>query len=109
MLYHFNSKATEGKAADYIAKYKKAYPDGPLNQFGASAYDCVYALVAAMNQAIDEGKEITADIAAEELCTILTEQFKKGFDFSGATGDNIKWNDGFVSKAAVAYAIKEAN
>ncbi len=110
MLSHFNSKATEGKAADYIAKYKEAYPNGPLNQFGASAYDCVYALVAAMNKAIDEGKEITADIAAADLCEILTEQFKAGFPFSGATGDNITWDaDGFVAKEAIAYVIKDAN
>ena len=110
MLSHFNSKATEGKAADYIAKYKAAYPNGPLNQFGASAYDCVYALVAAMNKAIDEGKDITADIAAAELCDILTEQFKKGFAFSGATGDNITWDaNGFVAKGAIAYEIKGAN
>ena len=110
MLSHFNSKATEGKAADYIAKYKAAYPNGPLNQFGASAYDCVYALVAAMNKAIDDGKEITADMAADELCTILVEQFKAGFDFSGATGDDIKWDeDGFVSKPAVMYVIKAAD
>ena len=110
MLSHFNSKATEGKAADYIKKYKEAYPDGPLNQFGASAYDCVYALAAAMNQAIDEGVEITADIAADALCEILTEQFKKGFDFSGATGEDISWDEnGFVEKGAVAYVIKEKN
>ena len=110
MLSHFNSKATEGKAADYIKKYKEAYPDGPLNQFGASAYDCVYALAAAMNKAIDEGVEITADIAAAELCEILTKQFNEGFDFSGATGDNISWDaNGFVEKGAVAYVIKEKN
>ena len=110
MLSHFNSKATDGKAADYIAKYKAAYPDGPLNQFGASAYDCVYALVAAMNKAIEEGKDISADIAAEELCTILTEQFNKGFGFSGATGQNISWDEnGFVAKGAIAYEIKAAN
>ena len=110
MLSHFNSKATEGKAADYIAKYKEAYPDGPLNQFGASAYDCVYALVAAMNQAIDAGEEITADIAAAELCEILVKQFKDGFPFSGATGEGIKWDEsGFVSKPAIMYSIKDAN
>ncbi len=110
MLSHFNSKATEGKAADYITKYKAAYPDGPLNQFGASAYDCVYAMVAAMNNAIDAGQEITADIAADALCDILTAQFSGDFSFSGATGDNITWDDnGFVTKAAVAYVIKAAN
>ena len=110
MLSHFNSKAESGKAADYIAKYKEAYPDGPLNQFGASAYDCVYALAAAMNQAIDSGVEITADIAAAELCKILTAEFEKGFDFSGATGEKIAWDkNGYVEKGAVAYVIKEAN
>ncbi len=110
MLSHFNSKATEGKAADYITKYKAAYPNGPLNQFGASAYDCVYALVAAMNNAIDAGKEITADTAAADLCAILTEQFNGNFTFSGATGNDITWDDnGFVSKAAIAYVIKAAN
>jgi branched-chain amino acid transport system substrate-binding protein len=110
MLSHFNSKAVTGAAADYIKKYTETYPDGPLNQFGASAYDCVYALVAAMNAAIDAGKEITADMAASDLCAILTEQFEGGFSFSGATGDNITWEkEGFVSKAAVAYEIKKAN
>ena len=115
MLSHFNSKATTGKAADYIAAYKAAFGDNaPLNQFGASAYDCIYALVAAMNAAIDAGKDINASMTAEELCTILTEQFNGTFTFSGATGENIKWNanatePGFVSKAAVAYVIKEAN
>jgi hypothetical protein len=63
-----------------------------------------------MNQAIDAGEDITADIAAAELCEILVKQFKDGFPFSGATGENIKWGeDGFVSKAAIAYVIKDAN
>ena len=110
MLSHFNSKATEGKAADYIKKYTEAYPDGPLNQFGASAYDCIYALVAAINNAIDGGAEINSEIAAADLCEILTKQFEEGFDFSGATGDNISWDkDGFVEKKAIAYVIKEHN
>ena len=111
MLSHFNSKATEGKAADYIKAYQAKYPNGPLNQFGASAYDCVYAIVAALNAAIDAGKEVSADVSAAEFCTILKEQFSSTtFNYSGATGDNIKWDaDGFVAKAAVAYVIKDAN
>ena len=44
MLSHFNSKATEGAAAEFIAKYTEKYGAETLNQFGASAYDCVYAL-----------------------------------------------------------------
>ena len=109
MLSHFNSKATTGKAADYISAYVAEYGESaPLNQFGAAAYDCVYAIATAINAAIDAGEEITAEIAAAELCAVLKAQFASAeFKFSGATGENITWDaDGFVSKAAVAYVIK---
>lgn len=111
MLSHFNSKATEGKAAEYIAKYEKAYPGEPLNQFGASAYDCVYAIYYAMKAAIDAGQEITVNISASDLCDILKAQFNGGFTYTnGATGDSIKWEDnGYVNKLAIQYVIKEAN
>ena len=111
MLSHFNSKATEGKAKEYIDKYTKAYPSAPLNQFGASAYDCVYAIYGAMKAAIDAGKEIPTNISASDLCDILKEQFNGGYTFTnGATGDSIKWEStGYVNKAAIQYVIKEAN
>ena len=111
MLSHFNSKATEGKAAEYIAKYQAAYPGEPLNQFGASAYDCVYAIFNAMKAAIDSGVEIPANISASDLCEILKAQFEGGFTFyGGATGDAIKWEKtGYVNKLAIQYVIKEAN
>ena len=111
MLSHFNSKATEGKAKEYIDKYKAAYPGAPLNQFGASAYDCVYAIYGAMKAAIDSGKEIPANISASDLCEILKEQFNGGYTYkNGATGDSIKWEStGYVNKAAIQYIIKEAN
>lgn len=111
MLSHFNSKAEEGKAAEYIAKYEKAYPGEPLNQFGASAYDCVYAIYNAMKAAIDAGEEITVNISASDLCEILKAQFNGGFTYTnGATGDSIKWEkSGYVNKAAIQYVIKEAN
>jgi len=110
MLSHFNSNATEGAAADFIKKYTEAYGADTLNQFGASAYDCVYALYNAMKEAKEAGKDINPNMSAEELCTILKEKFNGGFTFSGATGDNIKWQStGYVDKVAIAYVIKEAN
>lgn len=112
MLSHFNSNVTEGKAAEYIKNYKAKYPNEPLNQFGASAYDCVYALYYAMKTAIAEGAEITADITASELCEILKAQFNGDFVYTGSvTGTGtVKWaSTGFVEKDAVAYVIKEAN
>ena len=111
MLSHFNSKATEGKAAEYIAKYNANYPGEPLNQFGASAYDCVYAIYYAMKAAIDAGEEIPANISASDLCEILKAQFNGGFTYTnGATGDSISWEStGYVNKLAIQYVIKEAN
>ena len=48
MLSHFNSKAESGAAKTFIDKYVAKYGKDTLNQFGASAYDCVYALYGAM-------------------------------------------------------------
>ncbi len=110
MLSHFDSNAKEGASADFIQKYTKKYGTDTLNQFGASAYDCVYAIYNAMKAAIDGGKEIPVTISASDLCDILMEQFKGDFTFSGVTGTNITWEDnGYVSKEAVKYTLKEAN
>lgn len=108
MLSHFNSKATEGAAADFIAKYTEKYGTDTLNQFGASAYDCVYAIYNAMKEAIEEGTEIPVTISASDLCDILKAKFANGFTYSGVTGDNIKWQtNGYVDKGAIMYVIKE--
>ena len=110
MLSHFNSKATEGVAADFIAKYTDKFGKATLNQFGASAYDCVYALYNAMADAIEDGKKIDVTISASDLCDILKEQFTGDFTYSGVTGENIAWQDnGYVDKAAIKYVLKEAN
>lgn len=110
MLSHFDSNATEGAAAEFIKKYTEAYGADTLNQFGASAYDCVYALVGAMQAAMDAGEEIDVTISASDLCEILKEQFTGGFSYSGVTGNDITWEDnGYVSKEAVKYTLKTAN
>lgn len=115
MLSHFNSKATEGKAKEFVDKYNAKYTSdadkGTLNQFGAAVYDCVYAIRDAMKKAIDNGKSIPANIAPSDLCEILKEVFHSSdFSVTGATGTNIKWNeDGTVNKVAVKYVIKNAD
>jgi len=111
MLSHFNSKATEGKAAEFIKKYTDKYGKDTLNQFGASAYDCVYALYGAMKKAMDAGKEIPVTISASDMCEILKEQFQGGYSYENAvTGAKITWDkNGYVDKSAIQYVIKEAN
>ena len=111
MLSHFNSKATDGAAKTFIDKYVAKYGKETLNQFGASAYDCVYAIYGAMKKAMDEGKEIPVTISASDLCDILKEQFEGGYTYTnGVTGDKITWEkSGYVNKSAIQYVIKEAN
>lgn len=110
MLSHFNSNATDGAAAEFIEKYTAKFGADTLNQFGASAYDCVYAIYNAMQAAIDAGQEIDVTISADELCEILKAQFTGDFTYSGVTGDDITWEDnGYVTKGAVKYVLKEAD
>ena len=110
MLSHFDSKATEGKAGDFVKKYVAAYGADTLNQFGASAYDCIYAIYNAMKAAKEAGADISPEMTASELCEILKGQFNGGFTYSGATGTDIKWNStGYVDKSATEVVIKEAD
>ena len=108
MLSHFDATATEGPAAEFVKKYTEKFGTDTLNQFGASAYDCIYAIYGAMKKAIESGKEIPTDIEASELCEILKAEFNGGYTLeAGATGSNIKWNaDGTVDKGAVKYNLK---
>ena len=111
MLSHFNSKATDGAAKTFIDKYVAKFGKDTLNQFGASAYDCVYAIYGAMKKAIDSGKKIDVTISASDLCDILKEQFQGGYALENAvTGDKITWDkNGYVNKSAIQYVIKETN
>ena len=110
MLSHFDSNATEGAAAEFIKKYTEKFGKETLNQFGASAYDCVYAIFNAMKVAKEAGKDINVTMNASDLCEILKEQFTGDFKYSGNTGTDISWEDnGYVSKGAVKYVLKEAN
>ncbi len=119
MLSHFNSTATEGPAAEFIKKYNDKYDEEkePLNQFGAAAYDCVWAIYEAMKVAVANGKEINADTSASDICEALKEVFNGDFEFRGITGkcdgdekSYISWSDdGTVQKEAIKYIVKEKN
>lgn len=111
MLSHFNSKATSGKAKDFIDKYIANYGADTLNQFGASAYDCVYAIYEAMLECYKkDANSIKVTMSASDLCDLLKDKFNNGFTFSGTTGTNVTWTkDGYVNKTAIKYVVKEAN
>ena len=108
MLSHFDSKAESGPAKEFVDKYVAAYGEDTLNQFGASAYDCVYALYGAMKKAVDEGTKIPVTISASDMCEILKEQFNGGYTLENAvTGESISWEtNGYVNKIAIQYNMK---
>ena len=108
MLSHFDSNAQSGAAKTFIDKYVATYGADTLNQFGASAYDCVYALYGAMKKAVDEGTKIPVTISASDLCEILKAQFEDGYTLENAvTGESISWeSNGYVNKIAIQYFMK---
>lgn len=108
-LSHFNSKATEGAAAEYIKKYTEKYGSETLNQFGASAYDCVYAIYNALAQA---GDKVSVTSSPSEICDVVRDIFNGDYTYTtpGVTGASIKWEStGFVSKEALVYVVKESD
>ena len=110
MLSHYNSKATEGKAKEFADKYVAKYGADTLNQFGASAYDCVWAIYGAMKKAVAEGKTVSNETSVADMCAILKEQFNGDYTYSGATGTDIKWSEnGYVAKSADYIQVKKAN
>lgn len=112
MLTHFNSAATEGAAKAFIDKYTARFGADTLNQFGASAYDCVYAITGALKAAIAAGEKVNAKTSASDMCEILKAQLNGGYTYTNAvTGTGtVQWtSDGFVNKEALVHVLKEAN
>lgn len=108
MLSPFDTNATEGKAGAFVKKYTSMYGNDAIG-FAANAYDSVWAIYYALTAAANEGVKFSAKTSPSDFCDILTAQFKK-LTFSGATGNNITWNnDGTVSKAPIVKIIKNAN
>ena len=108
MLSHFDSNAQSGPAKAFFDKYVAAYGADTLNQYGASAYDCVYALYGAMKKAMDEGTKIPVTISASDQCEILKAQLNGGYTLKNAvTGESISWeSNGYVNKIAIQYNMK---
>ena len=92
--------ADDEKNADFVKAYKDAYDETP-NQFAADAYDCVHAIVKAIDKA---GIDLTADGA--DIAGDLAKAMRK-IKIEGLTGE-LTWNDeGQVEKPATAYVIQD--
>ncbi len=102
LLTPFNADATDEKTQAFVKSYKDKFGEIP-NQFAADAYDCVYALQAAL-----EKGGCTPDMSASDVCDKLVEVFTSGdFTFDGLTGETMAWSDtGKVSKEPKGMVIQ---
>ncbi len=102
LLTPFNADAEDERTQNFVKTYQETYGDIP-NQFAADAYDCVYAIYEACNQA-----GVSADMSAEEICETLIGVFNGGFTFDGITGTGVSWSEsGEVSKDPKGMVIQD--
>ncbi len=99
LLTPFSADAADQLTQKFVATYQQKYGEIP-NQFAADAYDCIYAIYQACQAA-----GITADMSAKDINAKLKEQFNT-MTFSGLTGDNMTWKDGYVSKSPKGMVIE---
>ena len=101
LLTPFSADAEDEATRSFVAKYTEKTGIVP-NQFAADAYDVIYALYQACNNA-----GVTADMSAEEINSVMIEQFTT-MTFDGLTGAGMTWDEtGAVSKAPMAVVIKD--
>ena len=99
LLTPFSADAQDDLTKNFVKKYQEKYNEVP-NQFAADAYDCIYAIYQACKNA-----GITADMSVADINTKLKEQFNT-MTFSGLTGDNMTWKDGYVTKSPKGMVIE---
>ena len=102
LLTPFNADAEDDATKNFVAKYQAAYGEIP-NQFAADAYDCVYAIYAALDNV-----NATTDMDASTLCDLLMTEFTSdSFTFDGLTGEGMTWDTtGAVSKSPKGMVIE---
>ena len=96
----YAASSPEAKSAAFTKAYQEKFPNDPLNQFAADAYDCVYAV----KQAMEKADVKDASISASELCNKLKAAMTQ-IELDGVTGKT-KWAaDGEPEKAPKVLKI----
>ncbi len=105
LLTPFVATAEDEATKDFVAKFEEIADETP-NQFAADAYDCVYALKDALEQA-----GVAADADYSDICDALVEVFTSGdFSFTGLTtaGEAATWSEtGEISKQPMGMVIQD--
>lgn len=101
LLTPFSATAEDEKTQSFVNKYKEQFGEVP-NQFGADAYDGMYIIKAALEQA-----EATPDMDTSELCDLMKAAMQE-ITYDGITGHGITWGaDGEPVKDPIVAVIKD--
>lgn len=99
-LTPFTANAEDEATQTFVTNYKNEFDDTP-NQFAADAYDCVYVIKAAAEQA-----KITPDMDISDMCDAMKTAMTK-ITFDGLTGKQITWGeDGEPSKEPIVVVVE---
>ena len=99
-LTPFTPNAEDEATQTFVANYEKEFGDTPI-QFAADAYDCMYAIKAAAEDA-----ELTPDMSVSDICEAMKTSMTK-ITIDGLTGKQITWGeDGEPSKEPTVVVIE---
>lgn len=99
LLTPFAADATDAKTVNFVKAFAEKYGGVPT-QFGADAYDAIYAIYQAC-----KAEGIDGTWSAEDTCEALIKQFTS-MTFEGLTGTATWDNKGEVSKSPKAVIIE---
>ena len=86
LLTPFAADATDDLTVNFVKSYEEAYGETPI-QFAADAYDAVYIIKAAMEEA-----NVTPDMSASDICDAM-EGVMTQIKVDGLTGSNMSWTE----------------
>ena len=102
LLTPFAADAEDEKTQNFVSKYKEKYDGDVPNQFAADAYDAIYIIKAAIEQA-----GVTPDMEVSDICEALKTAMTE-ITFDGLTGEGMVWSaDGEPNKAPKAVIITD--
>ena len=99
LLTPFAAAAQDELTQKFVTSYKENYGETPI-QFAADAYDAIYAIKAAMEEA-----DITPETSVSDTCDKMKEAMLK-IKVNGLTGEDMTWTeDGEPHKAPKAVKV----
>ena len=99
LLTPFAADATDDLTVKFVKSYEEVYGETPI-QFAADAYDAVYAVKAALEDA-----KATPDMSVSDLCDAMKVSMLN-IKLDGLTGESMTWTeDGEPHKAPKAVEI----